>query len=221
MDPTSLFPDKILEWSQDDDKLHFLFKAAFEQYYSAPVDSCTIHIPPQLPQTTPAIPQLPQTTSAAATADPCMSHTQPPLVTSSPPPLGSRFAPPKTNTEIKETIRDSKPKAMQQDTNYCLHLWDEWQVHRENTSYVNIPFLLQMADSELSHWLARFILEVRNNGDLYPPNTIHHIVAGLQWHLRWSGRPVELFKDQQLFEFQSALDAEMKRIAGKGIGVKK
>ena len=74
-----------------------------------------------------------------------------------------------------------------------------------------------MTDTELSHWLTRFVLEVRKkNGDLYPPNTLHHIVAGLQRHLRWSGRPIDLFKD-----FQSALDAELKRIAGKGIGAKK
>lgn len=86
---------------------------------------------------------------------------------------------------------------------------------------VNIPVLLQMTDCELSHRLSRFVLEVRKkNGDLYPPNTLHHIAAGLQQHLRWSGWPVDLFKDQQFFEFQSALDAELKRIAGKGTCIK-
>ena len=171
-------------------------------------------LPPQL---------LPQTTPAPG--DPCTSHAQPPETTpatSSPPPLGSRFAPPKTDTEIKQAVRDSKPKATQKDTKYCLHLWDEWRAYRESTTQVNIPFLLQMTDTELSHWLTRFVLEVRKkNGDLYPPNTLHHIVAGLQRHLRWSGRPIDLFKDQQFYDFQSALDAELKRIAGKGIGAKK
>ena len=44
---------------------------------------------------------------------------------------------------------------------------------------------------QLSHWLSRFVVEVRKvDGTDYPPDSIHHIIAGLQ---RLEGRHVNLF----------------------------
>ena len=55
-----------------------------------------------------------------------------------------------------------------------------------------------MTHTELTHWLSRFVVEVRKvDGTEYPPNTLHHIVAGLQRHPRFKGNMVDLFKDQQ------------------------
>ena len=59
------------------------------------------------------------------------------------------------------------------------------------------------------------------DGTEYPPNSIHHIVAGLQRYLRLEGRHVDLFKDPQFSPFRATLDGEMKRLQSSGLGSKK
>lgn len=72
----------------------------------------------------------------------------------------------------------------------------------------------------LQHWLVRFCLEVRKqNGEVYPPNTLHHICCGIMRHLRLSGQPdLDTFKDGEFSDFQRSLDAEIKRLQGQGVG---
>ena len=71
--------------------------------------------------------------------------------------------------------------------------------------------------------MSRFILEVRKrDGNVYTPNTLHHITAGVMRHLRWNGRPdIDFFRDSQYGDFRQSLDAEMKRLQSLGIGSKK
>ena len=82
-----------------------------------------------------------------------------------------------------------------------------------------------LSDQSLNHWLTRFILEVRKqDGNDYPPNTLHHITAGLMRNLRWSGRAqIDIFKDATctFVKFRSLLDAEMKRLQSERKGAKK
>ncbi len=48
-----------------------------------------------------------------------------------------------------------------------------------------VPIITDMPTPDLAKFLSRFVLEVRKkNGDLFLPNTWHHIVSGLQRHLR-------------------------------------
>ena len=76
---------------------------------------------------------------------------------------------------------------------------------------VKIPQLVQMTNMQLTHWLSRFTLEVRKkDGSEYPSNSLHHICAGIQRHLRGNGRIVDLFTDTDLSLFQGTLDGEMK-----------
>ena len=65
-----------------------------------------------------------------------------------------------------------------------------------------------------------FILEARKKtGEVYPPNTLHHIVCGL---MRYVGNPqVDFFRDPQFSSFRASLDAEMKRLQANGIGSRK
>ena len=76
---------------------------------------------------------------------------------------------------------------------------------------------------ELAHWLTLFILEARKKtGEVYPPNTLHHIVCGLMRHVRQSGNPqVDFFCDSQFSGFRASLDAEMKRLQAEGVGSKR
>ena len=66
------------------------------------------------------------------------------------------------------------------------------------------------------HRLTCFVLEVRKkDGSLYPPNTLHHLTAGLLRHLRESGHNIEFTS------FRASLDSEMKRISRERIGSKR
>ena len=40
-------------------------------------------------------------------------------------------------------------------------------------------------NTSLQHWMSRFVLEVRKrDGTEYPPNTLYHIICGLQCYIR-------------------------------------
>ena len=68
-----------------------------------------------------------------------------------------------------------------------------------------------------------FILEVcKKNVEEFPPNSVHHIISGLQRHLRSSGKPaIDFFKDPIFADFKMNLDAEMKHLQRKGLGSQK
>ena len=52
-----------------------------------------------------------------------------------------------------------------------------------------------------------------------PTNSLHHIVVGVMWHVRWSGQPsIDFFKDPEFIDCSCTLDAEMKRLQQQGVG---
>ena len=132
----------------------------------------------------------------------------------------SRFAPPKTSQEVHviEAREAGIPAKTKADTRYCFRVWEEWREHRAKLTTPPVPPLLAMTDSEMSHWLTQFILEARKmNGEQYPPNSLHHIVAGLMRHIRQSVRAIDCFKDQVFRQFRLSLDAELKRLQSEGL----
>ena len=78
-----------------------------------------------------------------------------------------------------------------------------------------------MSKREMGNILTRFILEVqKKDRTLYPANSLHHIIAGLQLHLQARGCLVDFFSDKEFTDFKLLLDAEMTRIQGSGVGTK-
>ena len=133
----------------------------------------------------------------------------------------TRFARPKSNEEIQNTRLQRIP-GKKNRTKYCVKLWNEWRMNRTATTGEHISTIDQMTDTALTHWMSRFVLEVRKvNGSEYLPNSLHHICAGLLRHLRMSGRDIDLFKDTAFTPFQATLDGEMKRLQSAGLGSKK
>ena len=57
----------------------------------------------------------------------------------------------------------------------------------------------------------------------YPPNTPHHILAGLPRHLHFKGRMFALFnlKDPDFSPFRASLAGETKQLQESGVGAKK
>ena len=73
---------------------------------------------------------------------------------------------------------------------------------------------------DLANHISRFNLEVRKkDGTEFPPESLHHLVCGIQRHLRFHGNPaVDFFKDAPFAEFRMTLDTEMKRLQSCGLG---
>ena len=48
----------------------------------------------------------------------------------------------------------------------------------------------------LQHWLTHLILEIcKQDGSPFPPNSLHHITAGLMRYLRWNSKPeIDIFR---------------------------
>ena len=138
-------------------------------------------------------------------------------------PTPSRFAAPKTEEDIKSIKLNGIPKKTQDDTQYCLRVWEEWCKYRRNSCGDNIAPVTEMQPLQLQYWLIRFILEVRKkDGAEYPPNTLYHFCCGIMRFLRWNGLPsINFFTDAAFAEFRCTLDGEMKRLQAQGVGSKK
>ena len=117
------------------------------------------------------------------------------------------------------------PKKTQQDTKYCVGLWEAWEAwsdYRWKTTEASIPAITDLSPTDLQYSMTKFLLEVRKkNGAEYPPNSLHHICSGLMHHLKWNGQPlIDIFSDSVFADFRGTLDAEMKRIQSKRLGSK-
>jgi len=76
------------------------------------------------------------------------------------------------------------PKRTLGDTKYCVGIWDGWRYHRQVHSRDLIPEVDELDSPDLANLLSHFVLEVRKkNGEEFPPNSLHHIVSGIQRHL--------------------------------------
>ena len=57
----------------------------------------------------------------------------------------------------------------------------------------------------------------KENGEEFPPNTLHHIVCGIQHHVRMNvNSTIDFFKDSDFADFHVCLDSEMKRLQRAG-----
>ena len=70
--------------------------------------------------------------------------------------------------------------------------------------------------------MSNFIFEVRKkSGEEFLPKSLHHIVCGIQRHIRMSSNSsIDIFKDCEFADFWVCLDAEMKRLQKAGHGSK-
>ena len=132
------------------------------------------------------------------------------------------FGAPKTEQEIAKAKLGAVPDATLVDTNYCVRIWKEWCDHR-SAEYGNIiPCLEDITVPELASHLSNFVFEIRKKtGEEFPRKSLHHIVCGVQRHIRMSGRSsIDVFKDSEFADFRVYLDAEMKRLQKEGHGSK-
>jgi hypothetical protein len=127
-------------------------------------------------------------------------------------PQDTHFAPPKSDDEIQQARERAIPSKTLADTKYCMGILNEWRRCRVDI----IPSIEDMSREQMQYWLTRFVLEVRKkSGDVYPPNTLHHIIVGIMRHVHWSGKLTIVLKDLDFTSFRATLDAEMKRLQSR------
>ena len=132
------------------------------------------------------------------------------------------FAVPKTEEEVAQAKLSAVPAKTLADTSYCFRIWKEWCDHRLVSCGNSIPSIEQLTPSELASYMSNFVFEVRKkSGEVFPPKSLHHIVCGIQRHLRMTGNStIDIFKDSEFAEFRVCLDSEMKRLQTAGHGSK-
>ena len=215
MDSESLFGTQVLQFMQsadnedDDNETNSLLLAASESFERNAAASTSspksmaihVHMPTSrvpLPHSDPGPVPVPHT-----------SHTH-----------SHRFAQPMTDEEIELARQRGVPAKTVADTKYCIGLFETWRKHRMETTNTDIPTITDMTTQQMQYWMTRFVLEVRKkSGEVYPPNSLHHITAGIMRHVRCTGQPgVDFFKDTEFADFRRSLDAEMKRLQQLGVG---
>ena len=105
------------------------------------------------------------------------------------------FAAPKSESDIAKTKNSAIPTKTREDTKYCI-------TNGTSRASTVLPHTISpindLSGEELAHHLCNFIFEVRKqDGSEFPPNTLHHLVSGIQRHL-----PIDIFKDREFAEFR-------------------
>ena len=88
---------------------------------------------------------------------------------------------------------------------------------------MTIPPLIELSTADLANYLSHFTFEVRKkDGSEFPPDSLHHIVSGIQRYIGWNGNSsIDVFKDEEFADFRMCLDSKMKRLQKAGNGSQK
>uniref|UniRef100_A0A1X7V680 Uncharacterized protein n=1 Tax=Amphimedon queenslandica TaxID=400682 RepID=A0A1X7V680_AMPQE len=78
--------------------------------------------------------------------------------------LSSRFGPP-VSEDILKKIQGAIPKSTKNSTKWAVNVGDEWVSNRKSQVALpcdNPPSLVNITNVQLSHWMCRLVMEVRN-----------------------------------------------------------
>ena len=129
---------------------------------------------------------------------------------------------------MARVIASGIPQKTKMQTDWTVRVWEQWAKSRNSRLLPGEkPFSAEFGSltrSEMQFWLCRFVLETRKaNGEPYNPNTLYQICCGLLRHLRinCNRSDVNFLNDREFQQFQSTLDAEMKRLNATGNYIEK
>ena len=116
------------------------------------------------------------------------------------------------------------PANTQRNTAWAMRVFQEWKAERSKGDAEKCPEdLLDNPDIQnLNYWLSRFVTEVRKqDGQPYPPRTIHQILAGLQRYMleKQPSAPKFLDRTQTAFrELHGTCDSVYRGLHQEGVG---
>ena len=141
--------------------------------------------------------------------------------------VDERFAKPKTGDEVADITKGYVPPNTAKNTTWALRVFEEWRCARNKkcTDAVCDPNLLVSPDADsLNFWIPRFVAEVRRqDGEPYPPKTIHQLLAGLQRHMLENNPLAPKFLDTKNPVFRDihrSCDSVYRSLHQQGVGAR-
>ena len=176
------------------------------------------------------IPPPPPPTSILSTSD--GSREGPSLIGSS---NSDRRPSPSTSPRSSAANAESLSKHTLQSTKWAINVWNTWanqknsridQTKSSRSKIPTIPELSKVKGEDLDVFLSEFITEVRRfDGEMYPPDSLMVLCAGVQRFLREDGNRPDLSfldgYDKDYPKFQNALGQVVKDLQDRGIGTVK
>jgi len=140
-----------------------------------------------------------------------------------------RFSNPTSDEEINRLHQGGIPISTIRRNSWGKKLFEEWREQRKTRVLENELFadklncdLMHMDNEALSYWLSKFIVETRKrNGERYPQNSLVSLIAGIQGYLKFNGKNVNIFKDNEFESVRRSLDTSMKLSTSEGLGLKR
>jgi hypothetical protein len=129
---------------------------------------------------------------------------------------------PATHENLDELLASRIPAKTRSKQAWVMKIFrswfQDWKVRLDDTLKV-LKDLEDFDKSDLNYCLKYFVVEIRNQkGDFYPPRTLKEIIAMIQHYFQNSlMRDWSIFNDKEFQETRNILDAQMKRLASKGI----
>ena len=142
--------------------------------------------------------------------------------------MASRFVEPVSDADEASLCATAIPSNSKAATDWGIRVWNDWAKCRPKPTADSdgiVPLttpLLEIPPVDLSYWLRKFVLEIRKrDGSEYPPKSIYALVCCFKRYFEHHGihgvNPLNL-NDARFGDFRGTLDAEMKRLHGKGLG---
>jgi len=139
------------------------------------------------------------------------------------------YGSPKSDKDVARITVSGIPQKTNLQTDWTVRVWEEWAKSRNSRLLPGEkPFSAELIGmltrTEMQFWLCCFVLETRKaNGEPYNPNTLYQICCGLLRHLRinCNQSDVNSLDNREFQQFQSTLDAKMKRLNATGKHIEK
>ena len=124
--------------------------------------------------------------------------------------IDKRFAEAKRADEVAEVTKGYIPPNTAKNTTWAMRVFEEWCCARNKKCTGDEVCGANVLDSpvtdSLNFWIPRFVAEVRRqDGEPYPPKTIHQILAGLQRYMLDKNPLASKFLDQKNPGYPSCL----------------
>ena len=138
-----------------------------------------------------------------------------------------KFKAPLADDEMATVSKGFVPPNTRKNTTWAVKVFSEWKAERNKNAGGSRSLcpdsLLERPDpAQINTWLSRFVTEARKqNGEPYPPRTMHQILAGLQCHMLEITPNAAKFLDTNntaFRELQGTCDTIYRKLHSQGVG---
>ena len=129
--------------------------------------------------------------------------------------------------DLEQLVENGLSKKAESKSRWAVSLFKDWLGSRSEFSDDRLRIAVKkdikdIENVDLNELMCYFLAEVKNQqGGDYMPNTLYEIAAAIQHHIRQTGRFVSFYDDQCFEKMRKVLDAKMKELSKRGLGLEK